>query len=105
MLAPADEELVARLRGADQDALRELHRRYAGLVFAVAARVVDAATAEEVVQDVFVTLWKKHDAFDPSRGSFKGWIAQIARRRALNARRRDDARPAGRRGARTAALS
>jgi RNA polymerase sigma-70 factor (ECF subfamily) len=53
---------------------------------------VDAATAEEVVQDVFVTLWKKHETFDPARGSFKSWIAQIARRHALNEVRREHAR-------------
>jgi RNA polymerase sigma-70 factor (ECF subfamily) len=87
-----DESLVARLGCGDEDALRALHQRYAALVFAIAARVVDAATAEEVVQDVFVTLWKKHETFDPARGSFKGWIAQIARHRALNEQRRDQAR-------------
>jgi RNA polymerase sigma-70 factor (ECF subfamily) len=88
--APADETdeaLVARLARQDQDALRQLHSRYAALVFAVAVRFVGEATAEEVVQDVFVTLWKKHDSFDPARGAFKPWLAQITRRRALNARR------------------
>lgn len=84
----SDEALVARLAGGDEAALRALHQRWAALVFAVAARFVDAAAAEEVVQDVFVTLWKKHEQFDAKRGSFKGWIVQIARRRALNELRR-----------------
>ena len=83
-----DEALVARLGVGDQDALRVLHQRYAALVFTVAARFVDAATAEEIVQDVFVTLWKKHETFDAARGAFKGWIVQITRRRALNELRR-----------------
>jgi RNA polymerase sigma-70 factor (ECF subfamily) len=83
-----DEGLVARLASKDEDALRALHRRYAALVFTVAARFVDAATAEDVVQEVFVTLWKKHATFDPARGSFKSWIIQVARRRALNEVRR-----------------
>jgi RNA polymerase sigma-70 factor, ECF subfamily len=84
----SDESLVARLAGGDEDALRTLHHRYAALVFTVAARFVDAPAAEEAVQDVFVTLWKKHETFDPARGSFRSWIVQIARRRALNELRR-----------------
>lgn len=80
-----DEALVARLADHDEAALRELHHRYAALVFTVAARFVGSAPAEEIVQDVFVTLWTKHASFDPARGAFKPWLVQIARRRALNA--------------------
>ncbi len=96
--APTDEALVARLADRDEDALRELHRRYAGLVFGVAARVVGDASAEEVVQDVFVTLWEKHASFDPARGAFKPWLVSIARRRASN-KRRDARSPRGDDGA------
>ena len=87
-----DEELIARLGRGDEDALRSLHHRYAALVFTVAARLVDGTTAEEVVQDVFVTLWRKHETFDAGRGTFKSWIIQIARRRALNELRRKHGR-------------
>jgi RNA polymerase sigma-70 factor (ECF subfamily) len=80
----ADVELVARVGQGDERALRALHRRYASLVFTVAARVVDAAAAEEIVQDVFMTLWRKHETFDPTRGTLKGWLCQVTRRRALN---------------------
>lgn len=82
-----DESLVARLSD-DEGALRELHRRYAALVFTIASRMVGTTAAEEVVQDVFVTLWKKHATFDPARGTFKSWLMQITRRRALNELRR-----------------
>jgi RNA polymerase sigma-70 factor (ECF subfamily) len=85
---PTDESLVAALGAGNEDALRTLHQRYAALVFTVASRLVDGATAEEVVQDVFVTLWKKHETFDPTMGSFRSWVTQIARRRALNEARR-----------------
>jgi len=80
----ADAALVAQLVTGDERALRLLHARYAPLVFSVASRIVDASAADEVVQDVFVTVWRKADAFDPERGSFKGWILQITRHRALN---------------------
>jgi RNA polymerase sigma-70 factor (ECF subfamily) len=92
MALETDETLVAMLGHGQEDALRALHHRYAALVFTQAARIVDAATAEEVVQDVFVTLWKKHETFDPARGSLRSWIVQIARRRALNELRRKQGR-------------
>jgi RNA polymerase sigma-70 factor (ECF subfamily) len=79
-----DPELVRRLGTGDENALRVLHQRYAALVFTVCARYLDTAAAEDVVQDVFLTLWRKHQTFDPARGSFKSWIVQIARNRALN---------------------
>jgi RNA polymerase sigma-70 factor, ECF subfamily len=79
-----DDALVAQLLRRDEGALRVLHARYAPLVFSVAARIVDAGAAEDVVQDVFVTVWRKAETFDPQRGSFKGWILQITRHRALN---------------------
>ena len=80
----SDEQLVRKLGAGDENALRVLHQRYAALVFTVAARFVDTTTAEDVVQDVFVTLFQKHQTFDPARGSFKNWVVQIARHRALN---------------------
>ncbi len=83
----SDGDLVARMGQGDERALRTLHRRYAALVFTVATRVVDAAAAEEIVQDVFMTLWRKHEAFDPARGALKPWLCQVTRRRALNVRR------------------
>jgi RNA polymerase sigma-70 factor (ECF subfamily) len=83
----SDEALVARLPDQDGGALRELHRRYAALVFAVAGRIAGSAAAEEIVQDVFVTLWTKHASFDPARGALKPWLVQVTRRRALNALR------------------
>jgi RNA polymerase sigma-70 factor (ECF subfamily) len=79
-----DGELVVRLGDGDEEALRALHRRYAALVFTVAARVVDPAAAEEVVQDVFLTLWRKHATFDPSRGPLKPWLCRMTRHRAMN---------------------
>src|SRR5690348_17332478 len=79
-----DEQLVRRLGAGDENALRVLHQRYAALVFTVCARHLDTAAAEDVVQGVFLTLWSKYHTFDPARGSFKSWIVQIAKNRALN---------------------
>jgi RNA polymerase sigma-70 factor (ECF subfamily) len=84
-----DVQLVARVAQGDERALRVLYRRHAPLVFAAAARLVRPATADDVVQEVFVTLWQKASTFDPQRGTLPAWLAHIARRRAQNELRRD----------------
>jgi RNA polymerase sigma-70 factor (ECF subfamily) len=85
---PSDEALLARVGEGDEEALRALYARHAGLVFSIAARVAPAETAEDVVQEVFLTLWRKHETFDAGKGTFKAWLARIAKNRALNERRR-----------------
>jgi RNA polymerase sigma-70 factor (ECF subfamily) len=83
-----EDALVEALARGDEEALRALYHRYAALAFTVAARVLDAGAAEGIVQDVFHAIWTRREAFDPARGSFKGWVTRIARNRALNEARR-----------------
>jgi RNA polymerase sigma-70 factor (ECF subfamily) len=80
----SDEELMGQLAAGRQEALGPLHGRYATLVFNLAARTLDRATADEVVQDVFVAVWRKAGTFDPARGSFRAWVLQIAHFRVIN---------------------
>src|SRR5271166_6117156 len=82
----ADEmRLIARLRAGDQQAMSEIYDRYSKVVYSVALRVLqDAAAAEDVLQDVFLQLWRKPDAFDASRGSLAAWLAVISRHRAID---------------------
>ena len=84
----SDEELMSQLAAGRQDALGPLHGRYASLVFNLAAQWIDRATAEEIVQDVFVAVWRKAGSFDPARGSFRVWVLRIAHHRVLNELRR-----------------
>jgi RNA polymerase sigma-70 factor (ECF subfamily) len=93
LLAPldpcaSDEDLMGYLVAGWQEALVPLHSRYSSLVFNLAAQTVDRATAEEIVQDVFLTVWRKAATFDPSRGSFRTWVLRIAHSRVLNELRR-----------------
>jgi RNA polymerase sigma-70 factor (ECF subfamily) len=66
-----------------------LYDRYAGIVYATALRVLaDAAAAEDVLQDVFMQLWRRPSAFDASRGNLPAWLGVIARHRAIDVLRK-----------------
>jgi RNA polymerase sigma-70 factor (ECF subfamily) len=83
--ASADMRLVARIRAGDQQSMSELYDRYAKVVYAVALRVLqDAGAAEDVLQDVFLQLWRNPDAFDASRGNLAAWLAVISRHRSID---------------------
>jgi RNA polymerase sigma-70 factor (ECF subfamily) len=83
-----DEELMSQLAAGRQEALGPLHGRYASLVFNLAAQTIGSTAAEEIVQDVFVAVWRKAGAFDPARGTFRAWVLRIAHLRVLNELRR-----------------
>lgn len=85
--SPTDEELMVRLQAKDSNSLDQLYGRYARLVFGVALRILrDRSEAEEVVQEVFFSLYQKATLFDPSKGTGKGWLVQIAFSRARDRR-------------------
>ena len=66
-----------------------LYDRYSSIVYAVALRVLgDTAAAEDVMQEVFMRLWRSPETFDASRGSLGPWLAVIARNRAIDVLRK-----------------
>lgn len=76
---------MARIRAGDQQGMAALYDRYAPVVYAVALRVLaETGAAEDVLQDVFMQLWRNPAAFDSSRGSLPAWLAVIARHRAID---------------------
>ena len=80
---------VTAMKSGDQSALAELYDRYSGVVYAVALRVLgDTGAAEDVLQEVFLQLWRNPGAFDAARGSLGAWLAVITRNRAIDALRR-----------------
>jgi RNA polymerase sigma-70 factor, ECF subfamily len=88
-MSDPDLDLVRRIRSGDRAALGELYDRYASQALAVAVRVLeDRGTAEDVVHDVFVTVWQKVDRFDEARGSLRGWLLTVVRNRAIDRLRR-----------------
>src|SRR3989454_4972025 len=88
-----DEELMERLAAGAQEALGPLYSRYARLIFHLAVRTLDRPAAEEIVQDVFLAVWRRAAAFDPTRGTFRPWVLQIAHFRILNELRRRSRQP------------
>jgi RNA polymerase sigma-70 factor (ECF subfamily) len=88
-----DEVLVRRVASGDERALSGLYDRYAGLVYGTGLRYLgDRGTAEELVQDVFTSVWKNAAGFDPARASFATWVYRITRNRATDLIRRRMAR-------------
>jgi RNA polymerase sigma-70 factor, ECF subfamily len=88
-----DDQLMAQLRSGGNDALAVLFDRYNRLVFSVALRIVrDNGEAEDVVQIVFLDIFRCAGQFNPAKGSAKVWILQYAYHRALNRQRQLDAR-------------
>jgi RNA polymerase sigma-70 factor, ECF subfamily len=84
----SDLKLVTAIRSADQAAMAVLYDRYSSLVYSVALRVLhDTGAAEDVLQDIFMQIWRNPGAFDASRGSMAAWLAVIARNRAIDALR------------------
>ena len=89
----SDEELLLALARGDDRALGPLYRRFVPTVFKIAAQSLGRDAAEDIVQEVFASVWKNADTFDPSRGSARPWIVQIARSRVLNELRRRNRKP------------
>ncbi len=80
-----DAALVHRLLQRDVSAFEELYERHSRLVYALVLRILrQVTTAEEVVQDVFLQLWRNASQYDGKRGPFVPWLLTLARNRALD---------------------
>lgn len=88
-----DEELMQRLVLRDLTAFRTLYARYSSLVYSAALRVVrDMQIAEDMVQEIFLRLWRKPESYTATRGKFATWLTSVTRNRAV-----DEVRSRGRR--------
>lgn len=91
----SDADLMLRIAAGDRsDALETLVARYSSAIFGLGMRLhSDRGTAEELVQDTFVRLWRSAERYDPERGSVRTFVYAIARRAAIDQRRRVASRP------------
>lgn len=84
-----DATLLALVRRGDEHAMASLFDRYSKIVYSVALRVLrDPASAEDVLQEVFMQIWRNPDGFVATRGSLGGWLAVVSRNRSIDALRR-----------------
>ncbi len=81
--------MLTRIGQRDENAMEAVFRRYSGPVYSVALRVLrDSGQAEDILQEVFLQLWRKPAAFVQNRGSLGAWLVVIARNRAIDVLRR-----------------
>lgn len=89
-----DEELASRSAVGDGDAFRILVDRHVNRVYAYCARVTgNPSDAEDLVQDVFLRVWRNGERWDSERLPFKAWLMVIARRICIDHLRRRKRHP------------
>lgn len=80
-----DEELMQRLAYRDLRAFEALYNRYGDLVYSTCLRVVrDAQLAEDILQEVFLRLWRKPESYVAQRGRFPTWLLSVTRNRSVD---------------------
>ena len=91
-VATDDVLLMRRLAAGDEDALTVLYRRHAARCWSLTKSIVrDPELARDVVQEVFLTLWRNPSAYDESRGTFGAWLTALAHHKAVDAVRKEAA--------------
>jgi RNA polymerase sigma-70 factor (ECF subfamily) len=85
----SDASLLARIQAGDERAMASLYDRYSRVVYSVALRVLrDPAASEDVLQEVFMQIWRNPSSFIAARGSLGGWLSIVARNRSIDTLRR-----------------
>lgn len=81
--------LLSKVQLGDESAMATLYDSHSRIVYSVALRVLhDVAAAEDVLQEVFLRIWRTPASFVTARGSLAGWLAVIARNRAIDVLRK-----------------
>jgi RNA polymerase sigma-70 factor (ECF subfamily) len=88
-----DSFLIGRISGGDPEAFSQFFDRHSAAVLGLVVRILGSrGEAEEVLQEVFLQIWRQSERYEPSRSTPRGWLLMVARSRALDRLRRRDAR-------------
>lgn len=80
-----DAALMEKVMAGDESAIGQLYDHYSPMLFGMLMRILqDSQAAEEVLQDLFLQLWRKPEQFDPARGTLAAWLTVIGRNRAIS---------------------
>ncbi|MCY0875707.1 MAG: sigma-70 family RNA polymerase sigma factor [Firmicutes bacterium] len=89
----SDEQLLAAITASDKAAMTAFYDRYERLVFSFAVRCVsDRNAAEEIVQDVFMKVWRSAESYDGAQGKLTTWLLTITKRTAIDLHRKTQRR-------------
>jgi RNA polymerase sigma-70 factor (ECF subfamily) len=89
---PSDLELMRGIQAENSEALSQLYDRYNGILKALILRVVhNEAEADDLLQEIFMEIWKQAKNFSPEKGKPLGWMVTLARRRAIDGLRKKQA--------------
>jgi RNA polymerase sigma-70 factor (ECF subfamily) len=92
-MSRTDEELIRDITKSDSNAFGIFYDRHSRLVYGALLRILkNTDEAEDILQDVFLQVWRKASTFDAVLGTPKNWLVQIAHNRAINAIRANRAR-------------
>ena len=87
--ASLDAYLLTAISQGDEAAMARLYSRHATRTYSIALRVLrDPSSAEDVLQEIFMQIWRNPTSFTATRGSIEGWLAVVARNRAIDMLRR-----------------
>ena len=81
----SDDRMLDLLSRSEPEGIEMLYDRYSGLAYTLAVRVVnDSGTAEDVVQEAFLSIWRRASTYRSDRGSLRTWVCSIVHHRALD---------------------
>ena len=81
----ADEDLLTLVERGDPDAFEVIYERHSRVAFSLAFRLLgDRPSAEDLVQDAFLAVWRGAASYSPSRGSVRNWLLSILHNRGVD---------------------
>ena len=82
---PTDEELISAICKGEETAIEVLYERYHRYAYSLAYRILrDQVASEDIVQDAFLSIWRKASSYQAQNGSVQSWIQAIVRHRAID---------------------